>query len=104
MERNKMMTQLFGFNAFITMSVCIALLPLFLPTDAQAKTSQDLVMQTRQCFANARGDVLKEQQCREAYLATKRSTNAETLQKIKQSESYQQGADKQRQFITGSQQ
>jgi hypothetical protein len=70
---------------------------------AHAKTSQDLVVQTRQCFANARGDVLKEQQCREAYLATKRSTNAETLQKIKHSESYQQGADKQRQ-LTGSQQ
>jgi hypothetical protein len=99
-----MTTQVFSFNLFITVSAFIALLPLFLPTDAQAKTSQDLVMQTRQCFANARGDAQKEQQCREAYLATKRSTNAETLQKIKQSESYQQGADKQRQLITGSQQ
>ncbi len=98
-----MMTRLLGFNAFITMTTAIAFLPLVLPTDAQAKSSQDLIIQTRQCFANARGDVLKEQQCREAYLATKRSTNADTLQKIKQSESYQQGADKQRQ-LTGSQQ
>jgi hypothetical protein len=97
-----MITRLLGFNAFIPMSVCVALLPLFLPTDAQAKTSQDLVMQTRQCFANAHGDAQKEQQCREAYLATKRGFNDETIQKIKQSEPYQQAAEKQRQ-IMGSQ-
>lgn len=98
-----MMTHFSGFNVFITVSACVAVLPLFLPTDAHAKTSQELVMQTRQCFLAANGVAEKEQQCREAYLTAKRTTNANTLQKIKQSESYQQVADKQRQ-LTGSQQ
>jgi hypothetical protein len=97
-----MTTRVFSFNLFITVSAFIAFLPLVLSTDAQAKTSQDLVMQTRQCFANAYGDAQKEQQCREAYLATKRGFNDETIQKIKQSEPYQQAAEKQRQ-IMGSQ-
>lgn len=95
-----MVTRFHGFNVFITLSACVAVLPLFLPTDAHAKTSQELVMQTRQCFANTQGNYQKEQQCRDDFLLTKRETASKALEQVKRNESYQQVADKQRQSMS----